>query len=81
MSTDTAHSTNCLSCRIVCGISLTCAGLFIGYHGYRFPGYNRAGMLAIATRKLTPFYYFAHFLTWKTTFCKGGNVLVGVSAV
>jgi hypothetical protein len=46
---DAQRSKDCLSCRIISGITLTCAGLFIGYHGYRFKGYSQGGMLAIAT--------------------------------
>jgi hypothetical protein len=61
MSRNTAHRKECLSCRIVCGVSLTCAGLFIGYHGYRLQGYNRAGMFTIAARKLMPFHHLLHF--------------------
>jgi hypothetical protein len=80
MSANTAHPKDCLSCRIICSISLTCAGLFIGYHGCRYQGYNRAGMLAIATRKLTSFYCLVYFLACKTTFCND-DFLLGFGAV
>jgi len=44
-----------MSCRIVSSVTVICAGLYIGYHGYRLRGYSRASMLVIATRKRTFF--------------------------
>jgi hypothetical protein len=54
MSRNSEYS-DCLSCRIVSSVTVVCAGLFIGYHGYQLRGYKRASMLGIATRKLTIF--------------------------
>jgi hypothetical protein len=58
MSTETEHYKDCLSCRIISGMTLTCGGLFIGYHGLRFKGYSQGVMLAIATGKLHSFCVF-----------------------
>jgi len=55
MVTTTERRKDCLSCRIISSMSLTCAGLFVGYHGCRHKGYSRVGMLAIAICKLTSF--------------------------
>jgi hypothetical protein len=60
MPTDIERSKDCLSCRIIGGMTFTGVGLFIGYHGFRFKGYSQGAMLAIATGTGT---HFTEFLS------------------